>query len=68
MITRPEPEAVLNAIVSAMHNCNTARMHLIAAEPYCTKVVHLINDLEDVFNSLRVIHQQLAQETPNVSS
>lgn len=66
MTIQPEPEAILNAVVNAMHNCNTARMHLIAAEPY-TKVGPLINDLENVFNSLRVIHQQLAKETPNVS-
>ena len=64
---RPEPEAVLNAVINAMHNCNTARMHLIAAEPYVSKVGPLVGDLESVFNSLRVIHQQLAKEQPNVA-
>lgn len=63
---KPDPEAVLNSIINAMHNCSTARMHLIAVEPY-TKVALLVNDLENIFASLRVIYQQLAKEQPNVS-
>lgn len=63
MTPRPElSEAILNGYVSAMHNVNSAVMHLVAIEPHVGSLDEIAR-LEDIFARLRSKYQLKVQET-----